>query len=73
MVDGEIQVEHLGLMDWTRFAELTRMHADNGLGGVDASVVTVAERVGLGTVATLDRRHFHAVRPKHVKAFTIVP
>jgi uncharacterized protein len=40
---------------------------------VDASVVAVAERLGLAEVATLDRRHFSAIRPKHVTAFTLLP
>lgn len=48
------------------------MH-DLPLGFVDASVVAVAERLGERQVATLDRRHFSVVRPRHVKAFRLVP
>ncbi len=73
IVDGEIELQQLSLDDWKRIAALTRQYADNGLGGVDASLVAVAERLGLETVATVDHRHFRAVRPKHVDAFTIVP
>jgi predicted nucleic acid-binding protein len=40
---------------------------------VDASVVALAERRGLDVIATLDQRHFRAVRPRHVAAFTLVP
>ena len=40
---------------------------------VDASVVALAERRGLEVIATLDQRHFRAVRPRHVPAFTLVP
>ena len=43
------------------------------LGTSDASVVAVAERLGIAEVATLDRRHFSVVRPKHVPAFTLLP
>jgi predicted nucleic acid-binding protein len=43
------------------------------LGGVDASVVAVAERLGIRTVATLDRRHFTVVRPRHVDTFELQP
>jgi len=46
---------------------------DLPLGTVDASVVAAAERVGAKLVATLDRRHFTVVRPKHVGAFEILP
>jgi uncharacterized protein len=70
---GELELEPLTARDWSRIAELTEQYADNRLGGVDASLIAVAERRGLETIATLDRRHFGAVRPKHVAAFTIVP
>lgn len=70
---GELTVERLGLADWERIAELTQTYADNDLGGVDSSLVAVAERLRIETIATLDRRHFGAVRPKHLEAFTIVP
>lgn len=48
-------------------------YRDLGLGTVDAAVVTAAERLDVATVATLDRRHFDVVRPRHVDAFEIVP
>jgi uncharacterized protein len=44
-----------------------------GLGLVDASVITIAERLRIGTIATLNRRDFTVVRPRHVEAFELVP
>ncbi|MBO0768147.1 MAG: PIN domain-containing protein [Solirubrobacterales bacterium] len=73
VVTGDLLVEQLTIQDWIRVIELTEKYADNGLGGVDSSLVAVAERLGLDTIATLDQRHFRAVRPAHVQAFTIVP
>jgi uncharacterized protein len=35
--------------------------------------LAVAERLKLTDVATLDRRHFTVVRPKHVNALTLLP
>ena len=40
---------------------------------VDASVVTVAERHGITTIATLDRRDLLVVRPAHCDAFELIP
>ncbi|GAA5767182.1 hypothetical protein Aros01_03684 [Streptosporangium roseum] len=54
-------------------SELVEVYADLPLGVVDASVIAVAERLGLTEVATLDRRHFTVVRPRHVDAFTLLP
>ena len=42
-------------------------------GTVDASVVAVGERLGITEVATVDRRHFSMVRPRHVGGFTLLP
>jgi len=59
--------------DLGRAAELVRRYGDLPLGGSDACVVAIAERLGVATIATLDRRHFSVVRPRHVGTFTIVP
>lgn len=59
--------------DWTRIAELVRAYRDFPLGGTDASVIALAERLNTDLVLTLDRRHFATVRPQHVSAFRIFP
>jgi predicted nucleic acid-binding protein len=38
-----------------------------------ATVVACAERLGISEIATLDHRHFRAIRPEHVKNFTLLP
>jgi predicted nucleic acid-binding protein len=59
--------------DWERIAELVERYGSFPLGGTDASVVALAERLKTPVVATLDRRHFAAVRPRHCRAFHILP
>lgn len=59
--------------DWPRMADLVSQYADFPLGGADASVVALAERLDIETIITLDDRHFRAVRPRHRKAFRILP
>ena len=54
-------------------AELAERYADLKLGGTDASVVAVAERMEIDRIATYDRRHFSVVRPRHVDAFLLLP
>jgi uncharacterized protein len=68
---GEFVVEAPAPSDWERIAELVAPHPDTRLGTVDASVVAAAERLGIACVATLDRRRFSAVRPRHVEAFEL--
>ncbi|MDT3399714.1 PIN domain-containing protein [Streptomyces sp. B1866] len=70
---GTFELVHLTPGDLTRMAELVLRYADFPLGGVDASVVAVAERLGVDRVATVDRRHFGVVKPVHVPAFTLLP
>jgi predicted nucleic acid-binding protein len=59
--------------DLARAADLIEHYADLPLGGTDATVIALAERLGENEVATLDHRHFSVVRPRHVPAFTLLP
>jgi uncharacterized protein len=59
--------------DWARMAELVKKYGDFPLGGTDASVVVLAERSATDLIVTLDRRHFGAVRPRHVGALHLLP
>jgi hypothetical protein len=59
--------------DLRRARELQSTYADLRLGVVDASVIALAERLGETRVATLDRRHFTAVRPRHAEALELLP
>lgn len=70
---GELIHVDLAREDFARMAELVQQYADLPLGGTDASLVAVAERSGIDTVATFDRRHFTVVRPGHAAAFTLLP
>jgi len=60
-------------LELERMAELVETYADFPLGTTDAAVIAVAERLGIVEIATLDRRHFHAVRPRHASNFTLLP
>jgi uncharacterized protein len=71
IVRGEVALEPLTSRDWTRIDALMRTYEFLGL--VDASIVAVAERLKLDTLATTDRRHFAIVRPAHVQALTLTP
>ena len=73
IADGDLVIETLTDADVVRMADLVEMYADLPLGGTDASVVAVAERHDQAMVATLDRRHFSVVRPRHVAGFELVP
>ncbi|WP_236796529.1 twitching motility protein PilT [Amycolatopsis sp. GM8] len=56
--------------DYNHMADLVEQYADFPLGTSDAAVIALAERLDVDEIATLDQRHFRAVRPRHVKAFT---
>lgn len=73
MASGVLQPEPVHPAEWTRIARLVARYADFPLGTTDASVVAAAERLGVSDLATLDRRHFSAIVPEHVPAFTLLP
>ena len=58
--------------DVARMADLAERCADLRLGGTDASVIAIAERLGIHRIATFDRRPFTVVRTAHVEAFTLL-
>jgi len=59
--------------DITRAAMLVGKYTDLELGFVDATVIATAERLDATEVLTTDRRHFSAVRPRHVGALRLSP
>ena len=73
VTSAEVEMIDLIADDWLRVIELIGIYSDLGLGTVDASIVAVAERLGLTTIATLNHRDFRVVRPSHTPAFELVP
>ena len=73
LASGTLIAEPVAAGDWLRIAELTARYGDLPLGTVDSSVVATAERLRVSEIATLDRRHFSVVRPRHVAAFELLP
>lgn len=74
LADGEFDVEPLDdREDLKRIAALTAEYLDSPVGFVDASVLAMAERLGVLTVLTTDRRHFAVLRPRHVSTLRLVP
>ena len=70
---GAYVVEELLTEDYRRVRELCERHADADFGFVDAGVLAVVERLGEPKLATLDERHFRAVRPRHVDSLRLLP
>ncbi len=71
--DRSVIVIDLDEEDYRRVRSLQRRYVDLPLEFVDAAVVAIAERLEQTRVATLDRRHFGAIRPLHAPAFELVP
>jgi predicted nucleic acid-binding protein len=70
---GAYRIEDTTEEDLKRAAELQSTYLDLDLGFVDASIVAVCERLGYTTLATLDRRHFSIVKPRHCTHLTLLP
>jgi uncharacterized protein len=72
LASGELVVGPLEPSDLARVTELVEQYLDLPLGMTDASVIVLAERLEATSIATLDRRHFSAVRPRHVPALDLL-
>lgn len=73
VADGTCTLVDLTREDVARMAELVRQFSSFPLGGTDASVVAVAERLGSRETSTLDRRHFPAITQQGGGHFTLLP
>lgn len=71
--DGAVLVENLLRDDYERIAEILQAYADLRVGFVDAAVLAIVERLDEPKLATLDQRHFAAMRPRHVEALELLP
>jgi predicted nucleic acid-binding protein len=66
-------VADLAPADDSRVRDLCDRYADSDIGFVDASVLAVVERLDEPKLATLDRRHFGLLRPRHREAIELLP
>ncbi len=73
IITGAYIVEDLRPEDYRRVRELCERYADSDIGFVDAAVLAVVERLNETKLATLDRRHFGLLRPRHIPALRLVP
>ncbi|MBA3364392.1 MAG: PIN domain-containing protein [Actinobacteria bacterium] len=73
LVEGGYRLVHPGEAEVARAADLEVRYAELELGFVDAAVIALCERLGETKVATLDRRHFSVVRPRHCDALRLLP
>jgi len=71
--NGVFTVLDLAAQDYSRVRDLCTQYGDWPLGFVDAAVITLAGRERQTRIATLDRRHFAAIKPRHIAAFELLP
>jgi len=71
--ERELLVEHFAIDDLARVEKLLQVYHNLNLGFVDACTIAVAERLKITEIATTDRRHFSAVKPRHCPSFTLLP
>jgi predicted nucleic acid-binding protein len=72
-VNGEMGLAELTLPDLRRTLELLDRYAAARIGFVDATVIATAERLKISRILTTDRRDFSLIRPRHCKAFELLP
>ena len=73
IIRGSYLVEGLYPEDYDRIQGLCDRYADSDIGFVDAAVLAIVERMNEVKLATLDRRHFSMLRPRHVDVLTLLP
>jgi len=70
---ASLEVEAPMPEDWPAIGDLVERYADLPLGGTDASVAVLADRLGTDLIVTLDRQHFGVIRSKDGSGFRLLP
>lgn len=70
---GAYVVADLVVADYARVRELCDRYSDADIGFVDAAVLALVERYGESKLATLDKRHFSLLRPRHRESIELLP
>ena len=70
---GAMEVESPTPDDWTAIGQLVERYGDFPLGGTDASVAVLADRLDTDLIVTLDTRHFGALRSPSGSAYRLLP
>lgn len=69
----QLQLEPIRKSDLPRIHEILEQYADARVDFVDAFLVTLAERLNISTILTVDQRDFRMIRPRHCDYFDIRP
>lgn len=59
--------------DWVAMASRVERYGDFPLGGTDAFVSVLADRMGTGWIVTLDHRHFTAISSNAGRPYQLLP
>ena len=73
ITDGELRVEDLKIDDYHAALYYLKKFSDLNIGFVDATVISIAKRLGIYDLFTIDRRHFSQIKTKYGKAFNLIP
>jgi hypothetical protein len=73
IIQGELRIENLIAEDYRRSLQLLESYSNVNIGFVDASMVAISERLKINRILTTDRKHFSIIRPRHCRAFELLP
>ena len=73
LCSGAYELAPFGIDDLRRAREIVERYRDLPLGLTDASLIVLADRYDIDTIATLDERHFRVVRSLSGRPLRILP
>ncbi|MBH8553282.1 PIN domain-containing protein [Nostocaceae cyanobacterium CENA357] len=73
LTSSSVEIEPVLSEDLARIHEVLEKYADTQLDFTDAAIVTLAERLVITRIYTLDRRDFSIIRPNHCDYFELLP
>ncbi|MGH7884781.1 MAG: type II toxin-antitoxin system VapC family toxin [Thermodesulfobacteriota bacterium] len=73
ITDGELKVEDLKVDDYHVALYYLKKFSDLNIGFVDSTVISIAKRLQIYDLFTVDRRYFSQIKTKEGKTFNLIP
>ncbi len=73
LLASDIELVSIEAEGMQRDTEILAQYADARLDFADATIIALAERLGITHILTFDRRDFSIVRPRHCEFFELLP
>lgn len=73
ILNGEFRIEELKIDDYKISLYYLKKYSDLNIGFIDSTIISIAKRLQIYDLFTIDKRHFSQIKTKKRKSFNLIP